>query len=150
MKILAIDPGTMCGWAYFDGSQTSYGAWDLYNKRDEGVGYRYIRFKHFLNKMKDEKGIDLIFYEEVKRHAGVSAAHMYGAIVGHLQVFCEENKIPYKSIPIGTWKKHSIGSGNANKEKVLEVIKKKYPEIEQQDAADALGILQYVLEKELA
>jgi len=149
MRILAIDPGSITGYAYFDGSKVSYGVWELYSKRDEGVGYRYIRFKHFLSKLKQEQGIDVMFYEEVRRHAGVSAAHMYGAIVGHLQAFCEENKIPYKSIPIGTWKKHSIGSGNANKEKVLEVMKKKYPELEQQDAADALGILQYVMEREL-
>ena len=159
MKILVIDPGTWCGWAYYEGENSpaieweehvNFGCWDLNPARGESVGYKYIKFVRYLESfIRPTEKPDIVYYEQVERHAGTSAAHTYGAIVGHLQSFCDTNKIPYKGIPVQVWKKFSIGNGNAKKDKILEEMKKLFPKIQVQDEADALGILKYVIEKEL-
>ena len=141
-RMLAIDPGLKTGWALLkDDSQIIHGCWNLAGNRFEGAGMRYIRFLKYL----DEIGkVDLVLYEEVRRHLGTDAAHLYGAIISHLQAWCEERKIPYQGVPIGTWKRFITGKGNSNKFKVFETIKKRYGfEPQTFDEADALGILKW-------
>lgn len=157
MKVLAIDPGTYCGWAFYKGDTTKewekqavYGTWDLNPQRNESAGYRYLKLVAMLEAALKEFGQpEVVYYEQVERHMGTSAAHVYGAIVGHIQSFCDARGIQYKGIPIQTWKKHSIGNGNAKKELIYETMKKTFPNLGLQDTADALGILKYVIEKEL-
>ena len=48
MRILAIDPGTSCGWAIWDGGDVVHaGTWDLSSRRFEGGGMRYVHFERF-------------------------------------------------------------------------------------------------------
>lgn len=146
MRILAIDPGTLCGWALSSDGQRTSGVWDLTPQREESPGFRYLRLERFLRILSQDSLPTIVVYELVERHAGTSAAHVYGAIVGIIQKYCAENKIPYKAIPNKTWKKIIVGNGNAKKEQILEYAKKRWPEITFQDQADAVCILQYALE----
>lgn len=153
MKILAIDPGLSCGYATYEGvpaelpfnpedsGHIHFDVWDLHGNRFEGAGFRYIRLKNYLGELCKIEPLNFVYYEEVRKHLGTDAAHVYGAIIGAIQEFCELNKIPYCGIPTGTWKKKIIGKGNVNKDIVLEVIKKKFSLVTKYDEADAIGIL---------
>lgn len=149
MKSLAIDPGLTTGWAINTNGQIVFGTWNLRGNRFEGAGFRYIRFRNYLLEIVKAEELDYLFYEEVRKHIGTDAAHVYGAIVGVIQSFCEENKIPYKGIPTGTWKKTCLSKGNANKDQVLGYARSKWPQVNTYDEADALCILEHALRKEL-
>lgn len=114
MKILALDLGTKTGWAYSEGGS---GVWDLAPRRHESQGMRGIKFSQSLRSYTGL--VDLIVYEEVARHLGTHAAHVYGGLLIVLQMFCEEQKIDYQGVPVGTIKKFATGKGNANKEAMI-------------------------------
>ncbi len=47
--------------------------------RYDGGGIRYLRFRAWLDSMaQDAGGIGVVHYEEVRRHLGTDAAHVYG------------------------------------------------------------------------
>ena len=121
MTILAIDLGTTTGWAlhHLDGSITS-GTAQFKPQRFEGGGMRYLRFKRWLSEIKQSAdGLDAVYFEEVRRHLGVDAAHAYGGFMAHLTAWCEHHQIPYQGVPVGTIKKHATGKGNASKDEMV-------------------------------
>ena len=90
--------------------------------------------------------IDLILYEEVMRHQGTKAAHIYGAIEGAIQMVCYLNKIPFKKIPVGTIKKHATGKGKADKQMMVDAAEARGWKVKgSDDKADALWMLDYYL-----
>lgn len=130
MKLVAIDPGTACGWAVRTetsaGVSWDSGTWDLSARRHEGGGMRFLRLRRYLGELLATQP-DALVYEEVRRHMGVDAAHVYGGIVAVLAAECESRSIPYAGIPVGTVKKHATGKGNADKEKMLAAARAKWP-----------------------
>jgi Holliday junction resolvasome RuvABC endonuclease subunit len=120
-RILGIDPGTNCGWAVVEnGKVLASGVWDLKPRRHEGGGMRFVKFRgSLLQIIRDMGPPGSVAYEEVRRHAGTDAAHVYGGIVAMLSSTCEELKLPYIGIPVGTVKKYATGKGNADKESMV-------------------------------
>ena len=43
-----------------------------------------------------------VVYEEVRRHMGVDAAHVYGGLMATLTAWCEGQGIAYAGVPVGT------------------------------------------------
>lgn len=83
---LALDMGTTTGWALrtADG-QTVRGAQSFKPRRFERGGKRYLRSRGWLAEMlATTGGIGAVFVEEVRRHAGVDAAHAYGGFLAAL------------------------------------------------------------------
>lgn len=121
MRILAIDPGTRCGWAVRYAVGMESGTWDLGAKRFEGGGMRFVRLRAYLTELLDKVKPDVVVVEEIHRHMGADAAHLYGAIVGLIQEECErrEPKVPYSSVHWATVKKLATGKGNAKKDAML-------------------------------
>lgn len=147
-SILALDLGTQTGWALRgrDDDITS-GSETFKPQRFEGGGMRYLRFKRWLIEIKQSvDGIDAIFFEEVRRHAGVDAAHAYGGFLATLTAWCEHHQIPYQGVPVSTIKKHATGKGNANKEQMLAAARAKGYAPADDNEADALAILHWALE----
>jgi len=138
MKILAIDPGTHCGYAL---SPFESGVWNLSVGRHEGGGMRFVKLRNCLIRVC--AGVDLVIYEEVRRHLGTDAAHIYGGIVAIIQEHCELKEIPYQGVPVGTIKKFATGKGNSNKEAMLAAARDRWPEVDIVDdnQADALWLL---------
>ncbi|EJF79593.1 crossover junction endodeoxyribonuclease RuvC [Bartonella doshiae] len=141
--ILCLDLGTKTGWAICgaDGHITS-DTEDFQSRRFEGGGMRYLRFKRWLIELKrsvDE--IDAVYFEEVRRHIGTDAAHVYGGLLGHLTAWCEHHQIPYEGIPVGTIKKATTGKGNASKEEMIKAVRTKGHNPKDDNEADALAIL---------
>ena len=152
MLILGIDPGTKCGWAILDGGRrVASGVWDLSAKRHEGGGMRYVRLRGYLREVFESSKIEAVAYEEVRRHMGVDAAHVYGGITAVISSVCEswKPKIPYRAIPVGTVKKLATGKGNASKGQMIEAARERFDlERVAEDEADALHI-GYALTHEL-
>ena len=149
--ILAIDLGTKTGWALrsADGQITS-GTVEFRNDRWQGGGMRFLRFKGWLNEIKQMAGgIDAVFVEEVRRHAGVDASHAYGGWLAILTAWCEHHGIPYEAVPVGTIKRHATGKGNASKQAVIDAVRALGHDPVDDNEADALAILHWALENRM-
>lgn len=148
MTILALDLGTQTGWALAgrDGRITS-GSQSFRPQRFEGGGMRYLRFKRWLTEVKQcSDNLDQVVFEEVRRHAGVDAAHAYGGFMGQLTAWCEHHQIPYRGIPVGTIKKHATGKGNASKDEMLAAVRTRGHAPADDNEADAIALLLLALE----
>jgi Holliday junction resolvasome RuvABC endonuclease subunit len=142
-KIVALDLGTHTGYAYtFDSKPhvSMSGVQDFTPRRHEGGGMRMMRFSKWIEELLDGDDVVLL-YEEVARHKGTAAAHIYGGLLGILQSFCESRGIPYRGFPVGTIKKHATGRGNANKNDMIAHAERKFGYVKSHDQADALWIL---------
>lgn len=148
ITILALDLGTTTGWAMrlADGVVVS-GTMEFRSGRYEGGGMRFLRFRSWLDHLLDgAKTIDLIHFEEVRRHVGTDAAHIYGGFLAHLSAWCELKHIPYQGVPVGTIKRHATGKGNAAKDAVIAAMRSKGFNPEDDNEADALAILTWAID----
>ena len=150
-SVLALDLGSKTGWALRqpDGSITS-GVVEFRPSRFEGGGMAFLRFKHWLDEVLSfSEPIQSIFFEEVRRHVGTTAAHVYGGFLAHLTAWSEAKGIPYQGIPVGTIKKSATGKGNAGKEAIINAMKAKGHHPADDNEADALALLHLVLDQEV-
>ena len=146
--ILALDLGTTTGWALrgSDGHISS-GSESFRPQRFEGGGMRYLRFKRWLTDIKQcNASIDQVVFEEVRRHAGVDAAHAYGGFMGQLTAWCEHHQIPYQGVPVGTIKKHATGKGNASKDEMVAAVRARGHSPADDNEADAIALLYLAIE----
>lgn len=146
-KVLALDLGQKTGWALLqtDGTITS-GTMGFKPGSFEGGGMTFLKFKQWLDSiLKTANGLDGIWFEEVRAHAGTTAAHVYGGFLGQLTSWAEAANIPYLGVPVGTIKKHATGSGNAGKDLVIDAMKAKGHNPADDNEADALAIMYLVI-----
>jgi len=145
--ILALDLGTQTGWAL--SSQVRHitsGSENFKPQRFEGGGMRYLRFKRWLTEIKQScEPLDAVYFEEVRRHAGVDAAHAYGGFLATLTAWCEHHQIPYQGVPVGTIKKHATGKGNAGKAEMIAAAKALGFAPVDDNHADALALLDWAM-----
>lgn len=148
MKALALDFGTKTGWALAqcDGGIIS-GVKEFKQDRWQGGGLRFLRFWSWLDELNElASGIDRLFYEQVRRHAGTDASHLYGGWLALLQVWCEEKSIAYQGVPVGTIKRFATGKGNADKSTMIAAVRERGFEPADDNEADAIAILLWALE----
>ena len=146
--ILALDLGTTTGWAIrgFDGLITS-GTVSFKPSRYDGGGMRYLRFTNWLTEIDRLSGpIEAIYFEEVRRHAGTDAAHVFGGLLAVLTSWGELRGVPYQGVPVGTIKKHATGKGNANKQAMIDAARKRGFNPADDNEADAIAILLWAIE----
>jgi len=145
---LALDLGTTTGWAMRPQlGNIAHGFVSLKPQRFEGGGMRYLRFKRWLSELKAMSGeIQSVYFEEVRRHAGVDAAHVYGGLLATLTAWCEHHSIPYQGVPVGTIKKHATGKGNAGKHAVIAAMRALGHPVSDDNEADALALLHWVID----
>ncbi len=146
MAGLFLDLGSTTGFALRVGPNTTSGIWTLKANRYEGGGMRFLRFRWQLDEMARNVSIKYAAYEEVRSHKGVDAAHIYGGLMGQLTSFCEEAKIPYEGVPVGSIKKHVTGKGNAGKPEVIAGVRKFGFEPIDDNEADAIALMLLKLE----
>ena len=140
---IGIDPGTNCGWAVLDatGARIASGVWDLKPRRHEGGGMRYLRCRSYFEELLAGRGMVIVGYEEVRRHAGTTAAHVYGGIIAQIGSICEARGVPYAAHPVGTVKRLATGRGNASKAMMVAAARERWPLFDGgNDEADALWI----------
>lgn len=146
--ILALDLGTNTGWALrsHEGLITS-GTASFRPGRYDGGGMRYLRFTNWLTELDRLSGpIAAIWFEEVRRHAGTDAAHVYGGLMASLTSWGELRGIPYEGVPVGTIKRHATGKGNAPKQAIIDAARAKGFSPEDDNEADAIAILLWAVD----
>jgi len=146
--VLALDLGTTTGWALqtADGLITS-GTVSFRPSRYDGGGMRYLRFRNWLDQLGREAGpITAIHFEEVRRHVGTDAAHVYGGLLATLTAWAETAGIAYQGVPVGTIKRHATGKGNADKSTMMAAARARGFSPTDDNEADAIAILLWALE----
>ena len=149
--VLCLDLGTTTGWAVHSkqGVITS-GTISFKNDRWQGGGMRFLKFNRFLNELNENAGpISMVFFEEVRRHMGVDAAHAYGGFMAHLTAWCEQQNIAYEGVPVGTIKRHATGKGNANKTMMIESAKARGHLPADDNEADALALVYWAIDQRI-
>jgi len=149
--ILALDLGTVTGYALSPtpGSLVS-GVWNNKGGRYEGGGMRFLRFRQHLDEMHKMAPFDVVYFEEVRRHIGTDAAHIYGGMLATLTAWCEaqEPKIPYQGVPVGTIKKSLVGKGNATKHDMIAGVNALGYATADDNEADAIAIALWARSRE--
>lgn len=146
--VLALDLGTTTGWAIrsFDGLITS-GTASFRPGRFDGGGMRFLRFTNWLSEIDRLSGpISAIWFEEVRRHVGTDAAHVYGGLMATLTAWAELRGVPYQGVPVGTIKRHATGKGNADKEAMIVAARARGFSPADDNEADAIALLLWALE----
>jgi Holliday junction resolvasome RuvABC endonuclease subunit len=137
MRILAIDPASILGWAI---SNEIYGTWDLTTRKDESMGMKLLRLEAKLKEVNAYK-IDLIVYE---RPAGMNTNPIIhqSKLIAIIERFCEENGIQYRGYSATEIKKFGTGNGKSGKPLMIEFAQKRYGYTGNNDnEADALHLL---------
>jgi len=143
MTVLALDLGAKLGWAvWFGPDDILHGTTEFRVGRHESAGHRWIRFRTWLQEIADGHGpLECVYYEEVRAHKGVDAAHMYGGFLAQLQGWCVKKGVEYCGIPVATIKRAATGKGNANKAAMIEAMRARGFSPETDNDADALALL---------
>lgn len=111
---------------------------------------RFVRFVSRLNELHDAQRIGQVVFEEVRRHRGVDAAHVYGGLMGHLSSWCESKNIPYTGVPVQKIKKFATGKGNADKQAMILAAEARGFHPRNDDEADALALLVLTVQEGVA
>ena len=152
-KILALDLGANTGWAIWQqadptsGYQVFSGTINFKNSRFQGGGMRFLRFRNWLDEVNQKEKLTAVYFEEVRRHLGTDAAHVYGGFLATLTSWCEDHKLPYQGVPVSHIKHHVTGKGNASKQCVIEVIKALGYRPKDDNEADALALIELIREQ---
>lgn len=146
--MLALDLGTSTGWALQTGDDfISSGTASFKHTRFDGGGMRFLRFRRWLEQLDFDAGpIEAIHFEEVRRHVGTDAAHVYGGLLAVLSAWCEEHLVAYQGVPVGTIKQFITGKGNADKAAVIAAVQAKGFAPADDNEADAIAILLWAIE----
>lgn len=147
-SLVALDLGTTTGWALRGrGDFISSGTVSFKPSRFDGGGMRFVRFRRWLEQFDSDAGpIEAIYYEEVRRHVGTDAAHVYGGLQAVLTSYCEEHLIAYQGVPVGTIKRFIAGKGNADKAAVIDAVRQRGFAPVDDNEADAIAIMLWATE----
>ena len=146
-SILALDLGTTTGWALSVASTIASGTVSFRPSRYDGGGIRYVRFRAWLEQLASDTGlITAVYFEEIRRHVGADAAHIYGGFLACLTAWCEDHHVAYQGVPVGTIKRFATGKGNADKDAVITAIRERGFSPTDDNEADALAILLWAIE----
>jgi hypothetical protein len=152
ISVLAQDLGTATGWTFNPNIGVIVsGTWDLYPRKDETEGERHKKFQYALAEFRDEhcvgsenwlQGAKLeVVYEDVRRHAGTIAAHVYGGLLATLKMWCIEKGVTCTGVGVGQIKKFWTGKGNATKEQMIDEARARGFDPIDDNEADALALL---------
>lgn len=150
MTVLALDLGTKTGFALgskFTVSDVTSGTVNFKPTKFASFGRRAKDFAAWLDRLHTLHSLDEVVFEEVRRHIGTDAAHIYGAFLAEVTAFCEDNAIPCKGEPVGTIKKHATGKGNTKKDGMIAAAKSWGFNPGDDNEADALALLRMRLEQ---
>lgn len=143
---LALDLGTKCGFCVGkDAVNAISGVWDLKQDRFSGGGMRFVRFRSKLNEIRAAMPISLVVFEEVRKHAGTDAAHVYGGLLAILAEWCESKLIPYQGVSVGKIKRHWTGKGNASKADMIAECQRREMAVVSDDEADAIALFDFAM-----
>lgn len=148
-NLLALDLGTHTGWAIRrrDGSIV-HGTESFSPRKSWTPGQRWLRYRSWLAQIIDREQVHAITYELVHRHLGTEAAHAYGAFQACTEMAAGCRGIELLTVGVGTTKRHWTGKGNADKAAMIAEAKRRGFRPVDDNAADALAILDWAITQE--
>lgn len=150
-NVLALDLGTYCGWACSDAEgRLTYGTEHFMQRNKWHSGVRWSNYRAWLAELIRDKQITAVYFEDVKRHAGTLAAHVYGGYLAMTEMVCQQHNVPMVGIGVGQAKKKWTGSGRADKAVMVKEAQRRGFKVAsgEDDTADALALLAYALDEE--
>lgn len=149
VNILALDLGTSTGWALATRDGHKSGSLRLDPKKLGGNGRRWIAFREWLTATaRQAGGVQAVYFEDVRRHIGTTAAHVYGGYLAMLEAWCATNNVPLHGVGVGTIKKAWTGNGRAEKADMIAEAKRRGVRVSDDNEADAVAILAWAINEE--
>ncbi len=148
LNILALDISTKTGWAV-SANQVSSGVFDMSKMPDHGQ--RGFHFHKWLADMIVEYHIDLMVCETSFATGFGKVDYILNGLqfVAHTVAYAHD--IKRQTVPPKTIKKFTTGSGKASKDDMVAAVQKMgFPDVTSNDEADAIALLTYAMEKDLA
>ena len=152
-KVLALDLGTTTGWAdiahgIIDSGSVSFARKQATKKRPASTpGEPYFLFEIWLNELIRSSKPEVIFYEEVYRWLGASAAHTFCGFRAVLLKTCHCKGINAKGYSPTEIKKFFTGKGNAKKEHMIAEAKMRWSDLAiiDDNQVDAIALLHFAI-----
>jgi crossover junction endodeoxyribonuclease RuvC len=146
-RILALDLMTVLGWACrSDDGEVMYGTETFETVQVSSPGMKWMRYRNWLRRMREEGRPEIIFFEEVTgfppKNCGRDSRIYYG-FEHHLTAFCAAAELDCQGVSPGTIKKFATGSGNASKADVILAMKMLGFNPKDSNQADAIALLLY-------
>jgi Holliday junction resolvasome RuvABC endonuclease subunit len=139
MDTLALDLGTVTGWARCRDGRVESGVLKTKAKAKEPLELRFGRFSRWLDE--NGAGVVQVRYELVRGHKGMYAAQVYGGFFGVLGAWASSRAIPLQGVHTGTLKRATTGKGNADKAAMLAAVRKLGFEPRDDNEGDAIALL---------
>lgn len=150
ITVLALDLGTKCGYALRNRDGKIIHGTEAFTPRKSWTpGQRWQRFRSWLNETIVTHQVHAIAYEDVKRHIGTDAAHAYGAFLALVELAADSHRLTLHPVGVGTIKKQFTGKGNAKKDEMVADAKRRGFRPEDDNAADAIAILDWAIKQEV-
>ena len=126
--LLAIDPGSSCGWAVRTAAGiVASGVWNLAPRRGDSPGMRYLKLRSRLTDVKDRfPGLDVIAVEQAHHRGGAATEYAIG-IVTHVQSWCAEVGVEHLVLNTSAVKRAATGRGNADKAAMVAAAEHRWP-----------------------
>ena len=141
MKILGIDPASICGFAHSDGAR---GVWILKDRSKEHPGLKLERFRRQLFIVKRELGVDVIGVEEASfgSHAPKIKA-LHSELIGVAKLVASEWQIPIFEWTPSHLKKWLTGNGRAEKPQMIAAVNVQFGlSVKDDNIADAVAVME--------
>lgn len=146
-RILALDLMSALGWACrADDGVICYGTETFQTAQVASPGMKWMRFRNWLKRIRQEGKPEFVFYEEVRgfpaKNRGRDSKIYYG-FETTLLAFCAAAKLESQGVTPQTIKKFIAGSGAASKEAVISAVKALGYQPTDSNQADAIALLLY-------
>lgn len=159
--ILTLDLSTTTGWALAE--PPAVAAWPQsvpgIKGPIEGVSYgimsfksvyatagsRFSAFSDWLCNMLTDQVPGLVVFEAPVIGRGLSASRLAAGMASIVELMCWRREIAHYEVSPQTVKKHFAGSGRAQKRDVIEACRQRGWDPQDDNAADALALLDYAV-----
>lgn len=139
--ILALDMASQVGWAMCVATDVHFGSFNIAPLNFESPGRRYHLLMEGLKALAFRYGHPtLVIYEQPIRRGNAPTEYAIGC-VAIVQMWCSLVMSDCVPINISSIKKHGAGHGHATKEAMLDAALKRWPDVKNDDEADALWLL---------
>jgi hypothetical protein len=143
MRILALDLGSVTGWAVYDSEAAYPPAYPL-SGSDRLVPEKVLRevrkqklirccdprFSKLHSFVESFLPLDCIYFEDVQFLTSQAQAQLWAGFRGVLTLFAfKDPAISLRDVPVGTLKKFATGKGNATKDQMGEALCSKIPSL---------------------
>ncbi len=144
--ILAIDPGNNLGYCIgkSNGNIISSGVYFLKKPSEKNNSKRLLNLLEWLHEINKQYKIEYICIEAARNMRNYTGMLSVAEICAVIKLFSAMNNIECKEYSAKSIKKYITGSGNANKQDMIDSIKQKYNlKIINDNEADAIGIFKF-------